>query len=106
MAALLLSPCLALSFDQRTTTLIEGARKEGQVVLVSMYFGTDEAKLIIPFFKKYYGLDDLDVQFSRVNTEPLVRKTEEELKAGKLSYDIMISSVVDCLWILRDVAPS
>jgi ABC-type Fe3+ transport system substrate-binding protein len=85
----------ALSFDQRTIELIEGAKKEGKFAYGGNQLGTEEAAVMTEAFKKHYGLEGLDVQYFRLNSDDLVRRTEEEIKAGKLTTDVVIHQVVE-----------
>ena len=76
--------------------LIEGAKKEGEVVAYSFAFRPDVQKHMIPAFRKEYGLSesDLDVKIVSSRSGGIVTKITEELRAGVYKTDIAHNGTV------------
>jgi len=81
---------ISLAFgSEEQSRLIEGAKKEGQVSYWTTGLTPSYAKAIEEGFKKKYGLKSFQVSHSRYQTTTIVSKVSQELKAGKLTVDII-----------------
>ena len=70
--------------------LIEGAKKEGKVVYWSSGLTPELVKAIEAGFKKRYGFpQNFEVVFSAARTTEMVAKVSQELKARRLTADII-----------------
>ncbi|MFQ6111440.1 MAG: ABC transporter substrate-binding protein [Nitrospinota bacterium] len=74
---------------ERVVKLIEAARKEGALTWWDTIMDVSASTQIIKDFKEYYGLEELSVSIPRMRTGTLVAKVEEELKAGKVTVDVV-----------------
>ena len=74
---------------QRVQNLIDGARKEGALTWWDTIMDVAASTKIINDFKEYYGLKKISVSIPRMRTGTLTAKVEEELKAGKLTVDVI-----------------
>ncbi len=74
---------------ERVANLIEGARKEGALTWWDTIMDVETSTKIIEDFKKYYGLQELSVSIPRMRTGTLTAKVEEELKADKVTVDVI-----------------
>ena len=73
----------------RVQKLIDGAAKEGVLTWWDTIMDVAASTEIIRDFKEYYGLEAIKISIPRMRTGTLVAKAEEELKAGKLTVDVV-----------------
>ena len=83
--------------------LIEGAKKEGKVVYWSSGLTPDLIKAIDEGFKKKYGLKDFQVVFSAARTTEQVAKVTQELRAKRLTVDIISGAMPEFFYDLLKV---
>ncbi len=72
----------------RVQTLIEAARAEGKLEWIGGFIEPPMAKFLIPKFKEYYGLPNLNVEYTYGGTTETVTRVEQLLSAGKKTFDI------------------
>jgi len=80
--------------------LIEGAKKEGKVVYWTSGLTPDLIKAIEQGFKKRYGLHDFQVVFSAARTTEQVAKVTQELRANRLTVDIISGAMPEFFYEL------
>lgn len=73
----------------RVQKLIDGARKEGALTWWDTIMDVSASTQIIKDFKEYYGLGEVSVSIPRMRTGTLTAKVEEEMKAGKVTVDVI-----------------
>jgi iron(III) transport system substrate-binding protein len=73
----------------RVQKLIDGARKEGALTWWDTIMDVSASTQIIKDFKEYYGLEEISVSIPRMRTGTLTAKAEEEMKAGKVTVDVI-----------------
>lgn len=79
---------------ERVAKLIEGARKEGRLDYMSHFVQVGTARLMEAEFKRLYGLPDTKFNFSDRTTSIVIRRVEEEIRAGKLGVDVLLVSTI------------
>jgi iron(III) transport system substrate-binding protein len=83
--------------------LIEGAKKEGRVVYWSSGLTPELIKAIDEGFKKKYGLHDFQVVFSAARTTEQIAKVTQELRANRLTVDIISGAMPEFFYDLLKV---
>lgn len=76
----------------RVQGLIERAKKEGALSWIGVQFAPDRAEPIIAEFKRYYGLDNLQGEYSYTPTGEIITRVEQLLRAKRNSIDIVWTS--------------
>ncbi len=76
---------------ERVAKLIEGAKKEGELVNYNSSWHPDVQEMMIPLFRKEYGLSesDLKIKLVTIRTSAIVTKVTEELRAKVYKTDIV-----------------
>jgi iron(III) transport system substrate-binding protein len=80
--------------------LIEGAKKEGKVVYWSSGLTPELVQGIEEGFKKKYGLRDFQVVYSHAITTEQVAKVTQELRARRLTVDIISGAMPEFFYDL------
>ncbi|UFX42757.1 extracellular solute-binding protein [Bradyrhizobium sp. 41S5] len=75
---------------ERVGRLIESAKREGSLSWIGVQFSPDRAEPIIEDFKRYYGLESLEVEYSYTPTGEIIKRVEEGLRNQ--------SNVIDVVW--------
>lgn len=87
------APALAAITDAkekaRVSALIEAAKKEGQLSWIGVQIEPGHANAILTEFKRYYGLNDVNVEYTYASTGAIVTRVEQLLKAKRNSFDIV-----------------
>ena len=78
--------------SERVKGLIEGARREGALSWIGVQFSSEKAEPIIGEFKRYYGLEELKVDYSYTPTGEIIRRVEEGLQKNSNAVDIVWTS--------------
>ena len=86
---------------ERVAKLIEGAKKEGAFNFMSHYISVATAKIMQAEFQRLYGLQSLKVDYADRTTSIILRRVEEEIRANKVSVDVMLVSAVSWLHSLK-----
>lgn len=75
---------------ERVAKLIEGAKKEGELVGYNSSWHPDVQEMMFPLFRKEYGLSesDLKIKINTIRTSAIVTKVTEELRAKIYKTDI------------------
>ena len=73
----------------RVSALIEAAKKEGQLSWIGVQIEPGHADAILNAFKRYYGLNDLKVEYTYAATGAIVTRVEQLLKAKRNNFDIV-----------------
>ena len=74
----------------RVRRLIEGAKREGSLSWIGVQFSPDRAEPIIEEFRRYYGLERLEVKYSYTPTSEIIKRVEEGLRDQ--------GNVIDVVW--------
>lgn len=77
---------------KRVANLIEGARKEGQVIWLSHSVDPEIAVRLEKGFREHYGLGDFRLRHSLMRTGPLSTRVLQEVRAGVRDIDIVHTS--------------
>lgn len=77
---------------ERVRRLIEGANSEGSLSWIGVQFSPDRAEPIIAEFKRYYGLESLEVEYSYTPTGEIIKRVEEGLRDQSNAIDIVWTS--------------
>ena len=85
---------------EEQSKLIEGAKKEGKVVYWSSGLTPELIKAIDEGFKKKYGLHDFQVVFSAARTTEQIAKVTQELRANRLTVDIISGAMPEFFYDL------
>ena len=87
------APALAAIEDgkekARVSALIEAAKKEGQLSWIGVQLEPGHADAILTEFKRYYGLNDVKVEYTYAATGAIVTRVEQLLKAKRNNFDIV-----------------
>ncbi|MEK6710580.1 MAG: hypothetical protein AABZ64_08370, partial [Nitrospinota bacterium] len=86
---------------ERVAKLIEAAKKEGQLDYVSHYLQVGTARKMEAEFKRLYGLPDMKFSFADRTTSIILRRVEEEVRANKVTADVLLVSAVSWLHSLK-----
>lgn len=86
---------------ERVAKLIEGARKEGGLDYMSHFVQVGTARLMEAEFKRLYGLPDHKFNFADRTTSIILRRVEEEIRANKVTADVLLVSAVSWLHSLK-----
>jgi ABC-type Fe3+ transport system substrate-binding protein len=89
IAVALLSQGFAAWAQDHTSKLVEGARKEGKLVVYTSMNQRD-ASLLVQDFKKRYPF--IDGQIFRANSQKLLPRIETETRAKKYQADVFTAS--------------
>ena len=73
----------------RIQKLIDGARSEGKLIWEGSMIEPVHGKFIGKKFKEYYGLPNVDIQYTYTATSKTVTRVEQLLKAGRPTPDIV-----------------
>ena len=92
----LLSPVLALAASQ--TAAIDGARKEGKLVLYTAMQPEDSTKLIEVYRGRY---PFVDASFFRAGSAPLLNRILTESRTGRFLFDVVSGKVSDLLLLQK-----
>jgi len=85
----------------RVAKLIEGAKKEGTFSYTSNFVPTGAAPLLEKEFKRLYGLEGLKFSFADRRSGTIIKRVEQEIRADKLSVDVLILATVSWLHSMR-----
>lgn len=103
MTLVLLTGMVTAPISATASELVEGAKKEGEIVYFSNVIGTDTNAALVKAFKKSYGLPgSFQVKHSLIKSGALVSKVNTELKAGFTTVDIISASVPTFLYSLKE----
>jgi iron(III) transport system substrate-binding protein len=94
LAMMTASACAqAADLTPQEKALIEGAKKEGSVIILNAIFSDRTGQRLGEAFKKRYGLGD-GFQFNnlRKGTGATVAQVRQEIQAGKFTVDILLVS--------------
>lgn len=80
---------------ERVAKLIEGAKAEGRAAIWSSGLTPELVKDLESDFKQKYGLPDFKMEFSNVPSSEMITRANQEIKAGKVTVDILSSSIPD-----------
>ncbi len=73
----------------RIQTLIDGARADRELLWMGFFLEPEHGKYILDGFKAYYGLSDLNAQYTyEPQSASAVTRTEQLIKAGRPTQDI------------------
>lgn len=90
------APALAAIKDPsekaRIKSLVDSARKKGVLSWIGVQFDPPRAAPIIAEFKRYYGLDNLRVDYTYAGTAEIVSRIEQNLRDKNNSIDIVWTS--------------
>lgn len=86
---------------ERVAKLIEGAKKEGEVVWFSHSVNPELAVRIEKGFREYYGIEDFKLRHSLMRTGPLAARVLKSLQAGIKDIDIIHTSDFELFRDLR-----
>ena len=89
LALLLTMSSLAWAAEDHTRNLVEGAKKEGKLVVYTSMNQRD-ATLLLQEFKKRYPF--IDGQIFRANSQKLLPRIETEARAKKHQADVFTAS--------------
>ena len=89
IAVALLSQGFAAWAQDHTSKLVEGARKDGKLVVYTSMNQRD-ASLLVQDFKKRYPF--IDGQIFRANSQKLLPRIETEARAKKYQADVFTAS--------------
>jgi iron(III) transport system substrate-binding protein len=73
----------------RVSKLIEAARKEGALSWIGVQIEPGHAGPIIAEFKRYYGLDGVNGEYTYAGTGEIVTRIEQLLRAKRNNFDIV-----------------
>lgn len=76
----------------RVQKLVDGARLEGALSWIGVQFEKDRAEIIFAEFKRYYGLDELVLDYSYTPTGQIIFQVDRLLAEGRNTIDIVWSS--------------
>ncbi len=85
---------------EEQSRLVDGAKKEGKVVYWASGLTPDLAKAIEQGFKKRYSLDEFQVVYAPTRTAEQVAKVSQELKARRLTVDIISGAMPEFFYDL------
>jgi iron(III) transport system substrate-binding protein len=89
-------PALADATDDaeraRIQQLIDGARAEGSFEWIGGFVTAEQGPKILDAFKEYYGLTDLDAQYTQSSTGELITRVNQLLNAKSNNFDVMWTS--------------
>ncbi|MEK6710813.1 MAG: extracellular solute-binding protein [Nitrospinota bacterium] len=74
---------------ERVAKLIEGAKKEGEVVVISNVFRPEPAQQIFEEFKKHYGLPDAKLSFTAKSSGAVIAAVKTDITSGRDTYDVV-----------------
>jgi iron(III) transport system substrate-binding protein len=87
------APALAAIKDAkekaRVSALIDEAKKEGALAWIGVQIEPGHANAILTEFKRYYGLNDVNVEYTYASTGAIVTRVEQLLKAKRNNFDIV-----------------
>ncbi|MBI3128678.1 MAG: ABC transporter substrate-binding protein [Candidatus Tectomicrobia bacterium] len=86
---------------ERVAKLIEGAKKEGNLDYMSHFVQVGTARVMEAEFKRLYGLAGHKFNFSDRTTSIIIRRVEEEIRANKVTADVLLVSSVSWLHSLK-----
>lgn len=78
---------------ERVASLIEKAKKEGELNYTTNWFQSFTEKALHAKFKQLYGLKDLKVNHFLLKSAELVSRVDQEVKAGKVMLDWIMVNV-------------
>ncbi|MBT4095060.1 MAG: hypothetical protein HOE85_13930, partial [Nitrospinaceae bacterium] len=81
----------------RVAKLIEGAKKEGSFSWATNLAPVKAAKALEKDFKKFYGLPGVKFRFANRKSGTLIKRFEQEIKADKLSVDVVVLAAASWL---------
>ena len=81
----------------RVAKLIAGAKKEGSFSWATNLAPVKAAKALEKDFKKYYGLPGVKFRFAMRKSGTLIKRFEQEIKANKLSVDVVVLAAASWL---------
>ncbi len=73
----------------RVQGLIDKAKKEGKLVITAVMVEPKHGKFTLEGFKEYYGLKNLQPEFTYGQTGQMVARVEQLIKAGRPTHDII-----------------
>jgi iron(III) transport system substrate-binding protein len=85
----------------RVAKLIEGAKKEGSFSWATNLAPVKAAKALEKDFKKFYGLPGVKFRFANRKSGTLIKRFEQEIKADKLSVDVVVLAAASWLHSMR-----
>ena len=85
----------------RVAKLIEGARKEGNFSWATNLAPVKAAKAMEKAFKKLYGLPKVKFRFANRRSGTLIKRFEQEIKADKLSVDVVVLAAASWLHSMK-----
>jgi ABC-type Fe3+ transport system substrate-binding protein len=85
----------------RVAKLIEGAKKEGKFSWATNLAPVKAAKALEKDFKKFYGLSNVKFRFANRKSGTLIKRFEQEIKADKLSVDVVVLAAASWLHSMR-----
>lgn len=85
----------------RVAKLIEGAKKEGAFSWSTNFVPVKASEALEKDFKAYYGLPDLKFSYANRFSGVLIKRFEEEIRANKLSADVVMLAAVSWLESLK-----
>ncbi len=95
-------PSATAQFDERTTKLIEGAKKEGMVSYLTCLIRPPTNQRLAAAFKKKYNLgDDFKVQHAMKGTGAIAALMVEEFRSGRVTIDVLTSATPE-MWIIAE----
>lgn len=74
---------------QRVMKLIEGAQKEGEVVVISNLFRPWAAPKIFEDFKKHYGLPNVRLSHTMKSSGAVISAVKTDITSGRNTYDVV-----------------
>lgn len=89
-------PALADAVDDadraRIQALVDGAREEGALEWIGGYVPAEAGMKVLDAFKEYYGLTDLNTQYTFSGTGELITRMDQLLGAKSNNFDIVWTS--------------
>lgn len=85
----------------RVAKLIEGAKKEGAFSWATNLAPVKAAKALEKDFKKLYGLSGVKFRFANRKSGTLIKRFEQEIKANKLSVDVVVLAAASWLHSMK-----
>ncbi len=85
----------------RVEKLIRGARKEGNFSWATNLAPVKAAKAMEKDFKQLYGLPNVKFRFANRRSGTLIKRFEQELKANKLSVDVVVLAAASWLHSMK-----
>ncbi len=85
----------------RVAKLIAGAKKEGVFSWATNLAPVKAAKAMEKDFKKYYGLSSVKFRFANRKSGTLIKRFEQEIKADKLSVDVVVLAAASWLHSMK-----